>query len=384
MSAFPSVNLTQSAIFNSAGVTIQPGKKLTLSGAATSDLEAVTLGQFNAQVSMLDASLNIVKKVITDVVQDASGAFNTLVELYQISEKIQSEGIQSVQAETTARQVKDTELDSRLFTIRNLAVAGGVYADAQQPSDIPTALLDVVIPTDPNIITDDGWYYKSPGQLKTPLGADVPSGQKKINWYLAPNAVTVSDLKEINMPVNLFNPKDAPFFTIYTKFQGTDPTDYNGYKLGAYAAPNAPRVSTTNAASWYHGKYTFQVPWSMQTKGKYNFRASLRKIVNNIVIVDGSAPHEGSYAGFSNLNLELMSFNSTVQGNTSNFAVIPFLATDEIHVCSVGSNSGAAVGDVEFILSAVNYYCSAGNVGYRFNNADVLAKRLKATMGVSP
>ena len=366
---FPSVNLVNAAIFNSDGVTIQPGKKLVLAGAATSDLEAVTLGQFNAQVSMLDASLNIVKKVITDVVQDASGAFNTLVELYQISEKIQSEGIQSVQAETTARQVKDTELDSRLFTIRNLAVAGGVYADAQQPSDIPTALLDVVIPTDPNIITDDGWYYKNPGQI-----AGLTTAQKKINWYTTPNATTVSDLKEINMPVNLINTVSSPFFTVYTKFQGPRTVDDgNGNQVNNWG------VGKQNGAHWYHGKYTFQLPPST-SKGKYNLRISLNKVVDNKVIIDGSAPHNGSYAGFSNLNL-VISSNSNIEGSA---IPIPFLATDEILSCSFGTDSGSSAGNVELILTAINYYCTPGNVGFRFSNADVLAKKLKATMGASP
>jgi hypothetical protein len=372
MSAFPSVNLVQAAVFSSTGVTIQPGKKLVLAGAAASDLEAVTLGQFNAQVSMLDASLNIVKKVITDVVQDASGAFNTLVELYQMSEKIQSEGIQSVQAETTARIAKDTDLDSRLFTIRNVACASGVYADAQQPSDIPTALLDVVDPADPNMITDDGWYYKNPGQI-----AGLTPAQKKINWYTTPNATTVSGLKEINMPVNLINTASSPFFTIYTKFQGTDPTDYYKYK-----DPSTGEFKMTgykNAAWWYHGKYTFALPPST-SKGKYNLRISLEKNVGGVVSVDGSGEHKGSVMGFNNINM-VISSNSNIEGSIS---PIPFLVTDEILNCSFGTDSGSATGNVELILSAINYYCSAGNISYRFNNADVLSKRLKATMAASP
>jgi hypothetical protein len=207
MSTFPSVNLVQAALFNSSGVTIQSGKTLTLAGnAATGTHQAVSKLQ-------LESEMSAVTQLITDLTSGAPGSADTLKELYDLSVQIDASGIAQfieerdnriaaiaqevtdrnaailVEAnlrsaadnaevvardaailveknartaadttETAARIAKDTELDSRLFTIRNVACAGGVYADAQQPSDIPTALLDVVNPADPNIITDDGWY----------------------------------------------------------------------------------------------------------------------------------------------------------------------------------------------------------------------------------
>ena len=423
MSTFPSVNLVQAALFNSSGVTIQSGKTLTLAGnAATGTHQAVSKLQ-------LESEMSAVTQLITDLTSGAPGSADTLKELYDLSVQIDASGIaqfleerdnriaaitQEVTdrnaailvetnarsaadnaevvardaailveknartaadtTETTARIAKDADLDSRLFTIRNVACAGGVYADAQQPSDIPTALLDVVDPTNPNIITDDGWYYKNPGQIP-----GATAGQKKINWYTAPNAFSVSDLKEINMPVNLINHVSAPFFTIYTKFQGpTKVSDGNGNEVNNWG------VGRENGASWYHGKYTFIVPPSVTSKGKYNFRASTSKIVNDLVVVDGSAPHNGSYMGFSNVNMIISTLNSNIEGNSFGLAVIPFRGDDQILACSFGTDSGSSAGNVEFILSAINYYCSAGNVGYRFNNADVLGKKLKATMNLSP
>ena len=74
MSSFPNVNLVQAALFSSIGVTIQSGKKLILAeGPATDALEAVSKKQVDDIVSILDASLNAVKQVIDDFIQDGSG-----------------------------------------------------------------------------------------------------------------------------------------------------------------------------------------------------------------------------------------------------------------------------------------------------------------------
>jgi hypothetical protein len=229
------------------------------------------------------------------------------------------------------------------------------------------------------MIVDDGWYYRNMGPINPDTGLLATTAQKKINWYVAPNATTVSGLKEINIPVNVISTEDMPFFVLYTKFQGPRTVDD-----GKGTQVNNWGVGRQNAASWYHGRYNFWVPHKSLTKGKYNFRASLEKIVDGVVSVDGTGQYKGSVLGFNNVNMILHTEQSNVAGSTTTFPAIPFLATDEIHLCAVSTNSGPAAGAVEFILSAVNYYCSAGNISYRFNNADVLSKRIKATMAASP
>jgi hypothetical protein len=359
MSAFPNVNLLKAALFTSTGVTIQPGKTLTLAGAATATFEAVPFKQFDDRVTILDASLNAVKRVIDDVIQDASGSFNSLVELYQISKTIESTGVASLTAETTARIAKDAELDSRLFTIIDTAFTLAVVPDAQPPAMIPAIKFDLSA-NDLNQFVQDGWYYRNNGPANN-------SSLNKINWYTSPNATTVGQLKEINLITNLFSTTSYPFITVYTKFQG--PTQIDGI--------NNWGVGKQNAAFWYHGRYTFVAqPGSRPTdKGKYNLRASIDKYL------DPLKPYIGSTLGLTNVDMPIEVFNSTVEGNTRSLAVIPLLPTDEILTVSFGTDSSSAIGNVEFILSGINYYCTPGNLGYRFSNNSVVSKAIMNANG---
>lgn len=182
----------------------------------------------------------------------------------------------------------------------NTSVASSVYADASPPVPIPLLRYGY-----------QGWYYTNSDAWVNP----APSVRNKINWYLLPNSATatVGDLRYVRLNLHLFSRVSTPFLTVYTKATGTG--DAGGWYKSkrTYVVANAAVNNNTN--------YCFYINW------------------NGYSVAPFTVAH-------NNVALSL----TTVGGGG---AVGAFDSSEVLFAYSIGTDSGSARGNVEFILSGV-------------------------------
>jgi len=182
----------------------------------------------------------------------------------------------------------------------NASVAPSVYADGSPPVPIPLLRYGY-----------QGWYYtNSASWVNT-----APSVRNKINWYLLPNTAisTVGDLRYIRLNLHLFSSVSTPFLTVYTKATGSGDAGgwYKSKRVYVVDAAAAAALSNNNS-------YCFYMNW------------------NGYSVAPFTVAH-------NNVALSL----TTVGGG----AVGEFGSGEGVFAYSVGTDSGAAPGNVEFILS---------------------------------
>ena len=199
---------------------------------------------------------------------------------------------------------------SRVFDISasNASVASSVYADASPPVPIPVIRYGY-----------QGWYYTNASAWVN----SAPSVRNKINWYLPPNNVdvtTVGDLRYIRLNLHIFSRVSVPFLTVYTKATGSG--DAGGWYKSkrTYVIQNTSSSSSPLTAD--NDNYCFYMNW------------------NGYSVLPFTVAHQ-------NAGLSL----STVGGGAS--AVGGFGSGEVVLAYSVGTDSGSAPGNVEFILSSV-------------------------------
>jgi hypothetical protein len=200
---------------------------------------------------------------------------------------------------------------SRVFDISasNASVASSVYADASPPVPIPVIRYGY-----------QGWYYTNASAWVN----SAPSVRNKINWYLPPNNVdvtTVGDLRYIRLNLHIFSRVSVPFLTVYTKATGS------GDAGGWYKSKRTYVIQNTSSSSSSpltadNDNYCFYMNW------------------NGYSVLPFTVAHQ-------NAGLSL----STVGGGAS--AVGGFGSGEVVLAYSVGTDSGSAPGNVEFILSSV-------------------------------
>jgi hypothetical protein len=181
----------------------------------------------------------------------------------------------------------------------NSSVAPSVYADGSPPVPIPLLRYGY-----------QGWYYtNSASWVNT-----APSVRNKINWYLLPNTATstVGDLRYIRLNLHLFSSISTPFLTVYTNATGT------GDAGGWYKSKRVYVVTAAAAALSNNNSYCFYMNW------------------NGYSVAPFTVAH-------TNVALSL----TTVGGG----AVGEFGSGEVLFAYSIGTDSGAAPGNVEFILS---------------------------------
>jgi hypothetical protein len=181
----------------------------------------------------------------------------------------------------------------------NLSAAASVYADGSPPVPIPLIRYGY-----------QGWYYTNSTSWVSP----APMTRNKINWYLPPNAAgvtTVGRLRYIRMNLHLFNHVSTPFITVYT--QATGSGDYGG---------------------WYKSKRTYICGNSLESNMNYCFYMNW----NGYSVTPFTIAH-------TNAALSVSTISGSVVGNFGNGEVI--------FAYSIGTNSTAAAGNVDFILSSV-------------------------------
>jgi hypothetical protein len=180
----------------------------------------------------------------------------------------------------------------------NTSIATSVYADASPPVPIPVSRYGY-----------QGWYYTNSNSWVNP----APSVRNKINWYLTPNHVdvsTVGQLRYLRLNLHLFSRVSVPFLTVYTKATGSG--DFGG---------------------WYKSKRTYVIQSPTTTLGTDNYCFYMNW--NGYSIEPFTIAHQ-------NAGLTLSSIN-----------VGGFESSEVILAYSVGTDSAAARGNVEFILSSV-------------------------------
>ena len=194
-----------------------------------------------------------------------------------------------------------------------------IYADGDQPTVMPTH-----ISTNTKFTGCDGFYYRN-----MTLG-------KKINWYL-PNTISLkgSDIVNIIFNATLFSTVSPPFITIYTAKQGVN-----------------------DLGSWFHSRVTYIVWDNSQLVSfkDYQFTTS-----------SSPAVVEVGKTAFS-LTIDPFSSLGTLEPN------------DTILAISIGTNSAAAVGDVEFIADRIKLVSATGTIVYNFSSLFTEISSLKGSL----
>jgi hypothetical protein len=184
----------------------------------------------------------------------------------------------------------------------NASVASSVYADGSPPVPIPLLRYGY-----------QGWYYTNSDAWVNP----APSVRNKINWYLLPNSATttVGDLRYIRLNLHVFSRVSTPFLTVYTNATGTG--DAGGWYKSkrVYVVANAAAAALSNNTN-----YCFYMNW------------------NGYSVAPFTVAH-------NNVALSLTTVGSGAVG--------AFGSGEVLFAYSIGTDSGSARGNVEFILSSV-------------------------------
>ena len=207
--------------------------------------------------------------------------------------------------------------DAKIISASNRSVIVPLTASVIGGQSYPTVMPDTV-----RNLSYDGWYYKK-------VSSDTVN--RKINWYLAPDTnMLVSDLKQMFFEMYLINNRSIPFITVYTKPTGTG-----------------------DAASWFKSSRTFEVR-----------NTTLVNNTNYCCYYKFDSSVSDPYA-YNHINQPLL--QTDVVANIRG----PFLPTEQVMFFSFGTDSGSAIGNVEFICRSVSVQSSKGTVNNLLSNIHV-------------
>jgi hypothetical protein len=182
-----------------------------------------------------------------------------------------------------------------------------VYADCEQPSVMPLS-----IKTNASFTGTDGFYFKN------------SSAGKKVNWYLpSVNNLMGSDILNLYFDSTLFSTQSPPCITIYTQKTGTN-----------------------DLGSWYHSRATYIV-WDVSALSTY-------KDYQFYTHVPIDTPISGK-----------VQYALTLDTSSSRGVVDP---TDKILAIAIGSDSGAAQNNVEFVIDKCHLQTANATFAYNFSS----------------
>lgn len=322
----------------------------------TTAIDAVT-ATASSNLSTTTASINAVKGQVDTILAGASTSLDTLKEIADYyssldatqqlnlanqvttltglvsseqsrataAEQVISTGLAAEVARATTAEV--TNVRRTEFEIPVLPAAA-VFADGDQPQKIPDSLK--LSASFPGL---DGWYYKN-------LSANA-----KINWYLPKvDFLTGASLRNVILNAFVVSTASPLFITVYTQKTGSN-----------------------DLASWYHSRavYCIQDTSLLTPNTLYHFYTT----------------NTPSYVepGYKIMQLPLDSFSS--RGTVA--------STDKILMISIGSNSAAAVGTVESVVSkckvvvndSVTWTYTFSDMIPEVNAINATASALAATVG---
>ena len=196
----------------------------------------------------------------------------------------------------------------------NASVAPSVYADGSPPVPIPLLRYGY-----------QGWYYTNSDAWVNP----APSVRNKINWYLLPNSATatVGDLRYVRMNLHIFSCVSTPFLTVYTKATGAG-----------------------DAGGWYKSKRVYVVANTAAAAAALNNNTNYCFYMN--------------WNGYSVAPFTVAHNNAALSLTTVGGGAVGAFGSDEVlFAYSIGTDSGSARGNVDFILSSVVVGEAGGGAG---------------------
>ena len=225
----------------------------------------------------------------------------------------------AIDSEAATRAVEDNKLLSATSRTTIVPLTTAICGGQALPSVMPTAILETGY---------DGWYYKK-------VSNDTVN--RKINWYLAPDvSMKVSDMYQLFFELNLLNVTSTPFITVYTKMDSVTP----------------------NGASWYKSKRTYEMlDKTGLVAGTHCFNMKF----------NSASPDPVSYAH----TVRQMTFSDVVANSVGAYD-----SSEEIMFFAFGTDSGSAIGNVEFICKSICVQSAKGTQNFVFSNIHVESKAI--------
>ena len=225
----------------------------------------------------------------------------------------------AIVSEAATRLAEDNKLLSATSRTTIVPLTTAICGGQALPTVMPSAILESGY---------DGWYYKK-------VSNDTVN--RKINWYLAPDiSMKVSDMHQLFVELNLLNVTSTPFITVYTKVDNITP----------------------NGASWYKSKRTFEMlDKSALVPGNYCFNMKF----------NSASPNPVSYAH----TIRQLTFSDVVANSVGAYA-----GSEEIMFFAFSSDSGSAIGNVEFICKSVCVQSAKGTQNFIFSNIHVESRAI--------
>jgi len=226
----------------------------------------------------------------------------------------------ALSAESASRLAEDNKLLSAVSRSTIVPLTTAICGGQALPAVMTPAISEVGY---------DGWYYKKV------LNDSV---NNKINWYLAPDAsMKISDLYQLFFELYLMNITSTPFITVYTKKDAL----------------------TANGGSWYKSKRTFEMLDKTNLVAGSNYCCHMK--------FNSQTPSPVSYAHTN----RALTFSDVVSNTVGVFD-----SSEEIMFFAFGTDSGSAVGNVEFICKSVCVQSAKGTQNFLFSNIHVESRAL--------
>ena len=203
-----------------------------------------------------------------------------------------------------------------------------IWADECQPLPIP-----YTVP-----LVEDGWYFKN-----------LNVGNK-INWYLPTNGpnMTIGSIQNMYLNMYAVNSVSMPFIVIYTKGKPSPAINKWGGAVNASICYTFGSTSATSNTGYC--LHTNSIPINVYNKTLLGY--------------NGITTRNSTNWSDPNPNI-LQTIDSTM--------VSP---DDKIFAISIQSNSGAAVGNAEFVIQSLNIQLKTGTTQFLFQNSSVITQYL--------
>ena len=335
--------------------------------------ESVLTTNLDTEATRAKAAEQVLTTAVNAITNGSDLSSDSLIEIMNFAISVKTLEISDVtkltstiSTEVTRANAAESVLTTNLATevTRANAVENGLQ---QQINDIiiapysPLIWADGALPIPLSIALtaagQHGWNYTN---IVAPNG-NYNYNKNKINWYMQNtptlgvgkfNNLTIADIQELNFAVTLINVTSAPFLTIYTQVKNDG----------------------TDKKTWYNSKVTYTIDgdatnvWQSKlvNNEQYLFRAS--GINSGLTITPNS-----TCIGYTSVNLLPSVVSTSTTGS--------IISSDKIWGISIGTNSAANPGDVNFILKHFELKTyTKQNKKILFSNDSVLLGRLFANL----
>ena len=225
----------------------------------------------------------------------------------------------NLSTEVTRASAAETLLLKKIIKTSTMTPNLATIPDEQAPIVQPATLNPYQVPS-PGTSFYQGWYFKNLAALK------------KINWYPElPYKIKVKDILGIYTKTFIINNTSNLFLTVYTY----------------------PTTDTANYASWYKAKQLWNISANKPSTGPTLLGAMNN---NSFSLVSDETQHT---------QYQLLIDSSSV-GSKGVFG-----QDDYVYRISIGSDSGAAAGNVEAIVQSIQISLPTGILEYKLYNSDV-------------